>query len=327
MAINVLVAVEVRDGELKKSGREGLGLARKLVEQAGGGQVAAVLTVDSAAELPAALAAAGADKVLVAENSEFANYSPGGFAAAVAVASASESADVVIIPASALGKDLAPRVSARLDAPAASDCIEAAFVDGKLTATRPAYGGKVQVTVSFVNKPAILCIRTNVFDTLPTDSSRTASVENLAVELGEAELKMKITGVERSAGERPDVSEADVVVSGGRGMQDGENFKLLEQLAQLLGAGIGASRAAVDSGWRTHSDQVGQTGKFVSPSLYVACGISGAVQHLAGMVGAKVIVAINKDADAPIFKVANYGIVGDVFEILPALNEELGKLS
>ncbi len=327
MAINVLVAVEVRDGELKKSGREGLGLARKLVEQAGGGEVAVVLTVDSAAELPARLAAAGADKVLVALRSEFANYCPGGFAAAVAAACANVSAAVVIIPASALGKDLAPRVSARLGAPAASDCIEASFADGKLTATRPAYGGKVRVTVSFAGEPAILCIRTNVFDTLPADSSRNAVVQDLPVELGEAELKLKITGVERTSGERPDVSEADIVVSGGRGMQDGENFALLEQLAQSLGAGIGASRAAVDAGWRSHGDQVGQTGKFVSPSLYVACGISGAVQHLAGMASAKVIVAINKDAEAPIFKVANYGVVGDLFEVLPALNEELSKQS
>ncbi len=327
MAINVLVAVEVRDGELKKSGREGLGLARKLVDQAGGGEVAAVLTVDSAGELPAQLGAAGADKVLVAENSEFSTYCPGGFAAAVAAACASVEAGAVIIPASALGKDLAPRVSARLDAPVASDCIEASIEGGKLTATRPAYGGKVQVSVSFAASPAILCIRTNVFDALAEDASRSAAVENLAVELGEAELKMKVSAPERTAGERPDVSEADVVVSGGRGMQEGENFKLLEELAQKLGAGIGASRAAVDAGWRTHGDQVGQTGKFVSPTLYVACGISGAVQHLAGMVGAKVIVAINKDADAPIFKVANYGVVGDVFEVLPALNEALGNQS
>jgi electron transfer flavoprotein alpha subunit len=327
MAINVMVAVEVRDGELKKSGREGLGLARKLVEQAGGGEVAAVLAVNSAGELPTQLAAAGADKVLVAENGEFSNYCPGGFTAAVAAACTSFSADAVIIPASALGKDLAPRVSARLDAPVASDCVEASMEGGKLSATRPAYGGKVQVTVSFNAQPAILCIRTNVFDALAEDTSRSATVENLAVELSEADLRMKVSAVERTAGECPDVSEADVVVSGGRGMQDGEKFKLLEELAQSLGAGIGASRAAVDSGWRTHSDQVGQTGKFVSPSLYVACGISGAVQHLAGMVGAKVIVAINKDADAPIFKVANYGVVGDVFEVLPALNEALSKQS
>ncbi|MBW7997554.1 MAG: electron transfer flavoprotein subunit alpha/FixB family protein [Candidatus Glassbacteria bacterium] len=327
MAINVLVAVEVRDGELKKSGREGLGLARQLVEQAGGGEVSAVLAVDSAGGLPQELAAAGADRILVAENPDFANYCPGGHAAAVAAAAGAVSADAVIIPASALGKDLVPRVSARLDAPAASDCIDASCEGGKLTATRPACGGKVQVTVSFAAAPAILCIRTNVFETLPAENSRSAAVEKLAVELGEAELRLKITGVEHTSGERPDVSEADVVISGGRGMQEGENFKLLEQLAASLGAGIGASRAAVDAGWRTHGDQVGQTGKFVSPSLYVACGISGAVQHLAGMLGAKVIVAINKDADAPIFKVANYGIVGDVFEVLPALNEELSKQS
>jgi electron transfer flavoprotein alpha subunit len=319
MSLNVLVAVEVRDGELKKSGREGLGLARKLVAQAGGGTVSAVIAVASAGDIPAKLGAAGADKVLVAENAAFAGYCPGGHAAAVAAACAKVSAGAIIIPASAMGKDLAPRVSARLGSPEASDCIAASVEAGKLVATRPAYGGKVQVTVSFAKEPAILCIRTNVFEPAPADNARTPEVESLAVELGGAELALKITGVERTAGERPDVSEADVVVSGGRGMQDGENFKLLEELSQLLGAGIGASRAAVDSGWRTHGDQVGQTGKFVSPSLYVACGISGAVQHLAGMVGAKVIVAINKDPDAPIFKVANYGVVGDVMEVVPAL--------
>jgi electron transfer flavoprotein alpha subunit len=323
MEINVLVAVEVRDGELKKSGREGLGLARKLVSQAGDGQVSAVLAVASAGDIPRQLAAAGADKVLVAESPEFANYCPGGYAAAVAAACANVSANAIIIPASALGKDLAPRVSARLGAPAASDCIAATIEGGKLVATRPAYGGKVQVTVSFTGEPAVLCIRTNVFEPFPADSSRSADAEALSVELGDAELALKITGVERTTGERPDVSESDVVVSGGRGMQDGENFKMLEELASALGAGIGASRAAVDAGWRTHGDQVGQTGKFVSPSLYVACGISGAVQHLAGMVGAKVIVAINKDSEAPIFKVANYGVVGDVFEVLPVLTAAL----
>lgn len=327
MAINVLVAVEVRDGELKKSSREGLGLARKLVAQAGGGEVSAVLPVASAGDIPQQLAASGADKVLVAEDANFANYCPGGYAAAVEAAAKAVSAEAVIVAGSAMGKDLTPRVSARLGAPAASDCIEASYADGKLTATRPAYGGKVQVTVSFASQPAILCIRTNVFDTAPEDSSRSAATENLVVEPGEAELAMKITGVERTTGERPDVSESDVVVSGGRGMQEGENFKMLEQLAEALGAGIGASRAAVDAGWRGHGDQVGQTGKFVSPSLYVACGISGAVQHLAGMLGSKVIVAVNKDPDAPIFKVANYGVVGDVFEVVPALIEELNRQS
>jgi len=324
MAIKVLVFAEIRDGEnLTKSTREALGLGRRLVRESGGGEVVAVLPVQSAGNLPQSLAAWGTDRVLVAESAEFGNYSPGGFAASVAAAVESVQPAAIIVGGTAHGKDLTPRLSARLGVPAATDCIAAELQGDKIHAVRPAYGGKVRMKVSFNKSPAVLCIRPNVFETAAEDASRRARIENLHIELSDKDLAVRITAVEKTAGERPDVAEADIVVSGGRGMKEAENFRLLEQLAQALGAGIGASRAAVDSGWRPHGDQVGQTGKFVSPTLYVACGISGAVQHLAGMIGSKVIVAINKDPDAPIFKVANYGVVGDVFEVVPAIVEEL----
>ncbi|MFH1070851.1 MAG: electron transfer flavoprotein subunit alpha/FixB family protein [Candidatus Glassbacteria bacterium] len=326
MALKVLVFVETREGVLKKSSREALGLARRLADSGGGGEVAAVLAVDSAGELTDRLARAGADRIYLAENPLFSGYSPGGFAAAAVKAAAGFAPAVVILAGTALGKDLTPRISARLGVSAATDVISVDTEGGRITALRPAFGGKVQMRLSFTSSPAILCIRANVFQTVEVES-RSARVEKLAVEPSAQDLALRITGVKKTVGERPDVAEADLVVSGGRGMKEGESFRLLEQLAAALGAGIGASRAAVDAGWRPHGDQVGQTGKFVSPTLYVACGISGAVQHLAGMIGSKVIVAINKDPDAPIFKVANYGVVGDVFEVIPALVEELKKHS
>ncbi|HUU29530.1 MAG TPA: electron transfer flavoprotein subunit alpha/FixB family protein [archaeon] len=326
MALNVLVFAETTDGlSLKKSTREALGAGRRIVDKTGGGEVSAALPVVSSGELPAALAAWGADRVLVAESSEFASYSPGGFTAAVVAAARKTQPSAILIGGTAHGKDLTPRLSARLEAPAATDCISIEIEGDKIFVLRPAYGGKVQMKVGFGKLPAILALRPNAFEALPEDSSRKAEVETLEVPLEEKDLALKITGTEKSKSERPDVAESDLVVSGGRGMRESENFRLLEELAEALGAGVGASRAAVDAGWRPHGDQVGQTGKFVSPSLYIACGISGAVQHLAGMIGSKVIVAINKDPDAPIFKVANYGIVGDVFDVVPAIIQELKK--
>ena len=328
MSINILVFTEFQEGEgFKKSSREALGAARRIVDEAGGGEVSAVAVSDKAADFPSTLAALGADKVLCAERPEFSVYSPGGYAAAVVAAVELVKPAAVLVPGTALGKDLAPRVSARLGAPAATDCVAVELDGDKIVAVRPAYTGKVQMRVGFKSSPAILCLRPNVFMPEPEDKSRNAETVLLNLELTEKDLALKITGLEKQDSERPDVAEADLIVSGGRGMREPEGFRLLEELSKVLGAGIGASRAAVDAGWRPHGDQVGQTGKSVSPSLYVACGISGAVQHLAGMIGSKCIVAINKDQEAPIFKVANYGIVGDVYQVLPALIEELKKSS
>lgn len=326
MPADILVFVELSDGQPKKSSREALGAAHRILQGLGGGKVTALVAcsgVDS--DAAGAFARFGADSVLVADNAAFTNYNPGGFAAAMAAAVARVNPVAVLLPGTAAGKDLAPRVAARTESASASDVVEISVEDGAIKAVRPSYGGKIMMKVAFAKSPAVLCLRPNVFETLPENASIVAGHSVLNFSPSDKDLALKITALEKKASDIPDVAESDLVVSGGRGMREGEGFKLLEQLATELGAGIGASRAAVDSGWRPHSDQVGQTGKFVSPSLYVAVGISGAVQHLAGMIGSKCIVAINKDAEAPIFKVANYGIVGDAFEVVPALIEELKK--
>ncbi|MBN2290663.1 MAG: electron transfer flavoprotein subunit alpha/FixB family protein [Candidatus Glassbacteria bacterium] len=326
MSINILVIAEFhRDSGFRKSVLEALGAARRLAAGAGGGEVSAVAAAEKVGDSAADLAAYGADKVLLAERPEFAVYSPGGFAAAAAAAVKKVKPAVVLVPGTALGRDLTPRLSARLGAPAATDCVGLEQDGDRIVAVRPAYTGKVQMRVGFKGSPAIICLRPNVFLPEKEDRSRSAETVSLGLELTEKDLALRITGTEKQVSDRPDVAEADLIISGGRGMREPEGFRLLEELSSALGAGIGASRAAVDAGWRPHGDQVGQTGKSVSPSLYVACGISGAVQHLAGMIGSKCIVAINKDPEAPIFKVANYGIVGDVYQVLPALIEELKK--
>ncbi|MBA2244197.1 MAG: electron transfer flavoprotein subunit alpha/FixB family protein, partial [Gemmatimonadetes bacterium] len=222
-------------------------------------------------------------------------------------------------------KDLAPRVAARLGVGYAADCTAFEVEGGEVVATRPRYAGKVFSRVRFTGKPALLSVRPNVV--MPTQSARAGEIRNLDVNLDGVDAGAVVREVRAAGGEKLDVSEAPVIVSGGRGLREPENFKLLEELAEALGnAAVGASRAVVDAGWRPHGEQVGQTGKTVAPTLYFAVGISGAIQHLAGMRTSKYIVAINKDPEAPIFKVADYGIVGDLFEILPRLTEEVRKL-
>jgi electron transfer flavoprotein alpha subunit len=231
----------------------------------------------------------------------------------------------VVFAASAQGKDLAPRVAARLGVPLAADATELAVDGGAVIVTRPVYAGKAQLKVKVTATPAVVSLRPNVFTPVERPKAGTAETAPVSGDAGRVVVK----GIKAAAGGTLDVAEASIVVSGGRGMKEPANFKLLEDLAAALGgrAAVGASRAVVDAGWRPHGDQVGQTGKTVSPSLYVAVGISGAIQHLAGMRTAKVIVAINKDKDAPIFKVADYGIVGDLFEVVPKLTEEIRRLT
>jgi len=227
----------------------------------------------------------------------------------------------VVLSATAMGKDLAPRIAARLGCALAADVTDVTF-DGGVRVTRPVYAGKATYTLEVTGSPCVISVRPNAV--APVQQQRPGTVEAVTPEAGEPRARtVEIKQPEKAA---LDVAEASVVVSGGRGLKEPENFKLLEDLAAVLGGAVGASRAVVDAGWRPHAEQVGQTGKVVSPNLYFAVGISGAIQHLAGIRTAKTIVAINKDPDAPIFKAADYGIVGDLFEVVPKLTEEIRKV-
>ncbi len=245
-------------------------------------------------------------------------YATEAYARALAQAIADAKPSVVLVPFTAMGKDLAPRVAARVGAGLASDCVGLSVSGGKLVARRPLYAGKAYATVEWAGEPQMATLRPNVFPLGTPDASRKAEVVKASVD---ASSRAKVVAVRATAQGKVQLTEAQIIVSGGRGLKGPEHFPLVEALAEAMGAAVGASRAVVDAGWVDHQMQVGQTGKTVSPSLYVACGISGAIQHLAGMSSSKVIVAINKDADAPIFKVADYGILGDVFELLPKLTE------
>ena len=320
----ILVFVEQREGRVRPVAREALGEASRLAA-ALGGPVTGVCCAAAAPGL-AALGEAGAERVLLAAHPEFAAYDGAGYAAAVAAAVRATSPAAVLFAASAIGRDLAPRVAALLGVGLAADCTALAATGGKLAATRPVFAGKALQKVAFPLAPALVSLRPKVFAPAAPQAGRAAAVEPLAFAWDAAAPRARVTGSAGAAGGRPDLTESEIVVSGGRGLKGPENFALIEQLADALGATVGASRAVVDAGWRPHGDQVGQTGKTVSPKLYVAVGISGAIQHLAGMSSSRCIVAINKDPDAPIFKVADLGIVGDLFEVVPALTEAIRKL-
>jgi electron transfer flavoprotein alpha subunit len=321
MTATVLAVMEGRDGAVRKVSHELLAAARELAGAAGSVD-AVVLAAASPADADG-LRAFGADRVLVVRHPDFARYSPDGFATTVASLAGGHS--VVLFAATATGKDLAPRVAAKLGVGLASDVTGLALQDGALVATRPVYAGRAIQQVKLRATPAIASVRPNAFQPRARDDSRTGGVESVAVPSFEARVTVQAVKAPEKAA--LDVTEAPIVVSGGRGLKDPANFRLLEELAEALGnTAVGASRAVVDAGWRDHAAQVGQTGKTVSPGLYIAVGISGAIQHLAGMRTAKTIVAINRDKDAPIFKIADYGIVGDLFEVLPRLTEEIRKV-
>ncbi len=323
----ILAVLEQRGGILKKTAFELLGEARRLADQGGPSPVGALLIGAGASALADALGPAGADAVRVLEHADLAFYSGDGYARLVAGEVARLKPAVVLFPASAMGKDLAPRVAALLGAPLASDCVALEVENGALIATRPVFAGKARARVKLsadAGVPALASLRPNVFTAPPPKSGRTASKEVVPADPGV--LRDRVREVVAAATAKVDLTEADVIVAGGRGLKGAEHWHLVEELAQALGAATGASRAVVDAGWRPHGEQVGQTGKTVNPTLYIACGISGAIQHLAGMSSSKVIVAVNKDPDAPIFKVADFGIVGDLFEVLPRMTEEFKKL-
>ena len=325
----VLAVAEHRQGEFKRSAFEAVGAAKRLAaaaaDRAGGEAVALVVGAGVGAIAPV-LAHYGADRILTADAPFLASYTTDGYARLVLDAVARTQAALVLFSATAQGKDLSGYVAGRLKTASATDCIALEYSGGRIVATRPVYAGKARMTLTFRSSPAVASLRPNVFTAPKADTARTCPVEALPVTFGQADLKMQVKEVQASAVKKKELTEADIICSGGRGLKGPEHFHLVEELAVSLGAAVGASRAVVDAGWRPHAEQVGQTGKTVSPSLYIACGISGAIQHLAGMSSSKVIVAINKDAEAPIFKVANYGLVGDVFEILPALTAEFKKV-
>ncbi|AFH49550.1 Electron transfer flavoprotein subunit alpha [Ignavibacterium album JCM 16511] len=320
MAEKILAVLEQREGNLKRVSFEAASVAVSLASQLG--FEAEAVVVGSEINNLNELSKYGISKLTHLKNELLENYSPSAYSEMIALFANESGAKILIFPNTAMGVDLAPRVSVKLNAGIAMDCMKLEVKDNDIIATRPVYAGKSLIDVKLKSGVKIFTIRPNVFRPQPVDSA-TVQVEIKQVE--NPNLKTKVTAFKKSEG-KIDVAEADIIVSGGRGMKGPENFHLIEELAEVLGAAVGASRAVVDAGWRPHREQVGQTGKTVSPSLYIACGISGAIQHLAGMSSSKYIVAINKDKDAPIFNVADYGIAGDVFEILPALTEEIKKL-
>ena len=313
----VLTFAEHRDGRLRRPSLEALSEARRLAD-AVSGKVESILIGSGVRALADELGSHGADRVHVFDAPELGAYATETYARAMAQVALAAKPWAVLVAYTAMGRDLAPRVAAQLGAGLVSDCVSLEIEDGRLVARRPMYSGKAYGTVAWLGEPQLATLRANVFALGKADPSRKAEV---ALGTLDATARARVTAVHAKASGKRELSEAQIIVSGGRGLKGPENYRLVEELAAAMGAATGASRAIVDAGWVDHQMQVGQTGKTVSPTLYIACGISGAIQHLAGMSSSKVIVAINKDADAPIFKVANYGIVGDVFEVLPKLTE------
>ncbi len=318
--MKILSFAEQRDNRFKKSSFETVKAAKGIADQLGAECIA--LVVGSGVEgIAGALGEYGASRVLVVDDPKLAQHSNTAYSRIIAEVASKEGAQIVFLPASQMGKDLAPRVAIKLKAGLAADCVALKADGGDIIATRPVYAGKGLVDVRVKTGIKVFTLRPNVF-TAGAPQGVAGNIEKVSVSLDPGDFGSTVKEVKVATG-RPDVTEADIIVSGGRGLKGPENFHLIESLADVLGAGVGASRAVVDAGWRPHDEQVGQTGKTVSPTMYVACGISGAVQHLAGMSSSKCIVAINKDKDAPIFQVADYGIAGDVFEILPELTAQL----
>ena len=319
---DVLAVAEQRDGVLRKVSSEVVTGARRLAD-ALAARVDALVVAASPVQGADQLGGFGADKVITLTNPAFGRYAPEGYARVIADRARAGGYRAVLFAASAGGRDLAPRVAARLGVALAQDITDLAFEGGAVTVIHPVYAGKALLKLKLTATPAVVSLRPNVFT--PVQRPKAGTAETVPVEA--AAGRVVVTGTKAAAGAL-DVAEASIVISGGRGLKEPANFKVLEALAAAFGgrAAVGASRAVVDAGWRPHADQVGQTGKTVSPTLYIAVGISGAIQHLAGMRTSKVIVAINKDKDAPIFKVADYGVVGDLFEVVPRLTEEIKKL-
>ncbi|CAB3390415.1 electron transfer flavoprotein subunit alpha/FixB family protein [Kyrpidia spormannii] len=323
MARTCLVMADLRGGKVRNVTYEALAAARRLAE---GGEVSVALVGDGVSGFAQGLGAYGADKVYVVEDTGLKHYTPDAYASVMERLIRTADPDVVLFAHSAIGRDLAPKLAARFGAGQVSDVVDVGLEDGKIVFTRPIYAGKAFTKVTISDGKVFATVRPNNLSADEPDAGRSATVETVGAGLSGASLRTVVKEVVQKATSGVDLTEAKIIVSGGRGVKSAEGFKPLYELAEVLGAAVGASRAACDAGYCDYSMQIGQTGKVVTPDLYIACGISGAIQHLAGMSNSKVIVAINKDPEAPILKVANYGIVGDLFEVVPMLTEELKKV-
>jgi electron transfer flavoprotein alpha subunit len=321
MGNGVLVAAEIAaDGSLRPISWE-LVTAGRTVADALGGPVTAVVFGAGAAARAGDLAGSGVDKVLVVDDARLHTANAEAAASVIAAALAATGASVALLPGTTAGRDYAPKVAARLDAPLAADCIAFAGDGGNLSATRSVLGGRANTVVTLSGPLQIASVRAGSFAKAAGGGS--APVETLAVDFKPGDFRVTVVGTEAKGGGATALDGAEVVVAGGRGLKEAGNFHLVEELAAALGGAVGATRAVVDAGWREHNEQIGQTGRTVAPKVYIAVGVSGAVQHNVGMQGSDVVVAINRDPDAPIFKLAHFGIVGDLFEVLPALTSEV----
>ena len=317
----ILAVLAQQGGQFRKTAFQTATAAVQLAAEIPGSSVTGVIIGSGITALADQVGPYGVTDVAIVDDPKFSRFSHAAYAAAIASVAKSEGADIVLMPASSAGKDIAPRVAVRLEAGYVPDCVALKNVNGDVIATRPVFAGKARTDVRVTTAIKVFSLRPNVF-TARTVNGSNVNARPITADVPDDAFRAVVTETMMNTG-KLDVAEADIIVSGGRGLKAPEHYHLVEELAAELHGAVGASRAVVDAGWRPHPEQVGQTGKTVSPSLYIACGISGAVQHLAGMSSSKFILAINKDKDAPIFSVADYGIVGDVFEVLPALIAEL----
>jgi electron transfer flavoprotein alpha subunit len=323
MAKNLWVFIETDEGAAKPVGYELLNPGRVMADKLGEELVAVVMGQNVEAVAKEAVAY-GADKVILVEGDEYKNYNTDAATFAMCELVKKYEPAIVLYGATNNGRDLGPRVACTMHTGLTADCTALDIEDGLLMSTRPTFGGNLMATIACPDhRPQMSTVRPGVFKKAAKDETRTGEVVVENVHINPADIRVKLVERVKEVAEAVNLEEAEVIVAGGRGLKSGENFALVQELADALGGTVGASRAAVDAGWIPHAHQVGQTGKTVAPKIYIACGISGAIQHLTGMSGSDTVIAINRDANAPIFGVADYGIVGDLFEVIPALIAEI----
>jgi electron transfer flavoprotein alpha subunit len=323
MAKNLWVFIETDEGAAKPVGYELLNPGRVMADKLGEELVAVVMGQNVEAVAKEAVAY-GADKVILVEGDEYKNYNTDAATFAMCELVKKYEPAIVLYGATNNGRDLGPRVACTMHTGLTADCTALDIEDGLLMSTRPTFGGNLMATIACPDhRPQMSTVRPGVFKKAAKDETRTGEVVVENIHINPADIRVKLVERVKEVAEAVNLEEAEVIVAGGRGLKSGENFALIQELADALGGTVGASRAAVDAGWIPHAHQVGQTGKTVAPKIYIACGISGAIQHLTGMSGSDTVIAINRDANAPIFGVADYGIVGDLFEVIPALIAEI----